>query len=58
MLTFRASYYLVGRAPFFTFDSLGADVSCLLLVPSRSSDKEWKKKFFYLDATVVQGNMA
>ncbi|MFS7986281.1 hypothetical protein Hanom_Chr11g01008481 [Helianthus anomalus] len=57
MLVFRAFYCLVRKAPFFTFDRRGTDVSCIQLVPSSSRDKYWKKKFFYIDVVVVPGNM-
>ncbi|MFS7892525.1 hypothetical protein Hanom_Chr00s000650g01653421 [Helianthus anomalus] len=56
-LIFRAFYTRVWKAPFFTFDRRSTDESCLRLVPSSSRDKDWRKKFFFIDADVIPGGM-
>ncbi|MFS7955123.1 hypothetical protein Hanom_Chr07g00638941 [Helianthus anomalus] len=33
------------------------DVSCLSDIPTSSKDKDWKKKFFYIDTGVIPGEM-
>ncbi|MFS7922287.1 hypothetical protein Hanom_Chr03g00247311 [Helianthus anomalus] len=33
------------------------DVSCLRDIPSSSRDKDWEKKFFYIDVGVIHGEM-
>ncbi|KAF5786225.1 hypothetical protein HanRHA438_Chr10g0450341 [Helianthus annuus] len=43
--------------PLFTFDRRDSGVSCLRDIPTSSRDKEWKKKFFYIDASVIPGEM-
>ncbi|KAJ0467634.1 hypothetical protein HanIR_Chr14g0687481 [Helianthus annuus] len=42
---------------FFTFDRRDIGVSCLRDIPASSRDKDWKKKFFYIDAGVIPGGM-
>ncbi|MFS7944145.1 hypothetical protein Hanom_Chr06g00508631 [Helianthus anomalus] len=56
-MVFRAFFVLVWKSPFFTFDRRDIDVTCLRSVPTSSRDKEWKKKFFYIDAGVIPGEM-
>ncbi|MFS7963277.1 hypothetical protein Hanom_Chr08g00736231 [Helianthus anomalus] len=36
---------------------LDTDVSCLRDIPTSSRDKDWKKKFFYIDVVVIPGEM-
>ncbi|MFS7970330.1 hypothetical protein Hanom_Chr09g00819771 [Helianthus anomalus] len=50
-------FVLVWKSPFFTFDGRDTDVSCLRDIPNSSKDKDWKKKFFYIDAGVIPGEM-
>ncbi|KAF5817862.1 hypothetical protein HanXRQr2_Chr02g0057991 [Helianthus annuus] len=57
LVVFRAFFVLVWKSPFFTFDRRDTDASCLRDIPTSSRDKDWKKKFFYLDATVIPGEM-
>ncbi|MFS7889194.1 hypothetical protein Hanom_Chr00s000003g01604081 [Helianthus anomalus] len=57
LLVFRAFFVLVCKSPFFTFDRRDTDVSCLRDIPTCSRDKDWKKKFFYIDAAVIPGEM-
>ncbi|KAF5769916.1 hypothetical protein HanXRQr2_Chr14g0653711 [Helianthus annuus] len=57
LVVFRAFFVLVWKSPFFTFDRRDTDVSCLRDIPTSSRDKDWKKKFFYLDASVIPGEM-
>ncbi|KAM0056806.1 hypothetical protein Hdeb2414_s0006g00222841 [Helianthus debilis subsp. tardiflorus] len=57
ILVFSAFFVLVWKSPFFTFDRRDIGVSCLRSVPSSSRDKDWKKKFFYIDAGVIPGGM-
>ncbi|MFS7944151.1 hypothetical protein Hanom_Chr06g00508701 [Helianthus anomalus] len=52
-MVFRDFFVLVWKSPFFTFDRRDIYVSCLRSVPTSSRDKEWKKKFFYIDAGVI-----
>ncbi|MFS8034667.1 hypothetical protein Hanom_Chr17g01583851 [Helianthus anomalus] len=33
------------------------EVSCLRDIPTSSKDKDWKKKFFFIDASVIPGEM-
>ncbi|MFS7925879.1 hypothetical protein Hanom_Chr04g00290381 [Helianthus anomalus] len=54
---FRAFFILVWKSPFFTFDRRDVDVSFLRDIPISSRDKEWKKKFFYIEANVIPGGM-
>ncbi|MFS7904854.1 hypothetical protein Hanom_Chr01g00040941 [Helianthus anomalus] len=54
---FRALYTLAWKAPFFTFDHRSTDEACLRFVPSSCRDKDWKKKFFFVDANVILGEM-
>ncbi|MFS7997093.1 hypothetical protein Hanom_Chr12g01137681 [Helianthus anomalus] len=54
---FRAFSFLCGNPPFFTFDRRYIGVSCLRYIPASSRDKDWKKKFFYIDASVIPGEM-
>ncbi|KAF5804463.1 hypothetical protein HanRHA438_Chr05g0206751 [Helianthus annuus] len=56
-LVFRALYSLVWKTPFFTFDRRSTDETCLRLVPASCRGKDWKKKFFYVDANVIPGEM-
>ncbi|MFS7943745.1 hypothetical protein Hanom_Chr06g00503831 [Helianthus anomalus] len=42
---------------FFAFDRRDIGVSCLRGVPASSRDKEWKKEFFYIYASVIPGEM-
>ncbi|KAJ0611431.1 hypothetical protein HanHA300_Chr01g0015731 [Helianthus annuus] len=57
LIVFRAFFVLVWKSPFFTFDRRDTDVSCLRDIPTSSRDKDWKKKFFYIDASVIPGEM-
>ncbi|KAJ0622679.1 hypothetical protein HanIR_Chr01g0023381 [Helianthus annuus] len=57
LVVFRAFFVLVWKSPFFTFDRRDTDVSCLRDIPTSSRDKDWKKKFFYIDASVIPGEM-
>ncbi|KAJ0443712.1 hypothetical protein HanOQP8_Chr16g0624321 [Helianthus annuus] len=57
ILVFRAFFVLVWKSLFFTFDRRDIGVSCLRSVPSSSRDKDWKKKFFFIDADVIRGEM-
>ncbi|KAJ0733258.1 hypothetical protein HanPI659440_Chr11g0406331 [Helianthus annuus] len=57
LVVFRAFFVLVWKSPFFTFDRRDTDASCLRDIPTSSRDKDWKKKFFYLDAAVIPGEM-
>ncbi|KAJ0515378.1 hypothetical protein HanHA300_Chr10g0379921 [Helianthus annuus] len=57
LLVFRAFFVLVWKSPFFTFDRRGTDVSCLRDIPTSSRDKDWKKKIFYIDASVIPSEM-
>ncbi|KAJ0650972.1 hypothetical protein HanOQP8_Chr15g0556051 [Helianthus annuus] len=57
LVVFRAFFVLVWKSPFLTFDRRDTDASCLRDIPTSSRDKDWKKKFFYLDATVIPGEM-
>ncbi|KAJ0554071.1 hypothetical protein HanRHA438_Chr08g0357821 [Helianthus annuus] len=57
LVVFRAFFVLVWKSPFFTFDRRDTDVSCLREIPTSSRDKDWKKKFFYLDASAIPGEM-
>ncbi|MFS7993329.1 hypothetical protein Hanom_Chr12g01092781 [Helianthus anomalus] len=57
LIVFRAFFVLVWKSPFFTFDRRGIDISCLRDIPASSRDKDWKKKFFYIDAGVNPGEM-
>ncbi|MFS8021321.1 hypothetical protein Hanom_Chr16g01426011 [Helianthus anomalus] len=57
LLVFRVFFILVWKSPFFTFDRRDTDVSCLRDIPTSSKDKDWKKKFFYIDAGVIPGEM-
>ncbi|KAJ0796964.1 hypothetical protein HanPI659440_Chr04g0168431 [Helianthus annuus] len=54
---FRAFFILVWKSPFFNFDRRDIGVSCLRDTPTSSRDKYWKKKFFYIDAGVIPGEM-
>ncbi|MFS7903721.1 hypothetical protein Hanom_Chr01g00027351 [Helianthus anomalus] len=55
LTVFRAFFVLVWKSPFFTFDRQDIDVSCLRDIPASSRDKDWKKKFFYIDTSVIPG---
>ncbi|XP_021986507.2 uncharacterized protein LOC110882929 [Helianthus annuus] len=57
LIVFRAFFVLVWKSPFFTFDRRDTEVSCLREIPTSSRDKDWKKKFFYLDASAIPGEM-
>ncbi|KAJ0570375.1 hypothetical protein HanHA300_Chr05g0177301 [Helianthus annuus] len=57
LVVFRAFFVLVWKSPFFTFDRRDTDASCLREIPTSSRDKDWKKKFFYLDAAAIPGEM-
>ncbi|MFS8007048.1 hypothetical protein Hanom_Chr14g01256361 [Helianthus anomalus] len=57
LLVFRAFFVLVWKSPFFTFDRRDTDVSCLRDIPTSSKDKDWKKRFFYIDAAIIPGEM-
>ncbi|KAM0020473.1 hypothetical protein Hdeb2414_s0025g00667521 [Helianthus debilis subsp. tardiflorus] len=57
LIVFRAFFVLVWKSPLFTFDRRDTDVSCLRDIPTSSKDKDWKKKFFYIDACVIPGEM-
>ncbi|KAJ0884103.1 hypothetical protein HanPSC8_Chr10g0429481 [Helianthus annuus] len=57
LIVFRAFFVLVWKSPFFTFDRRDTDASCLREIPTSSRDKDWKKKFFYLDAGAIPGEM-
>ncbi|KAJ0933129.1 hypothetical protein HanPSC8_Chr04g0181451 [Helianthus annuus] len=57
LVVFRAFFVLVWKSPFFTFDRRDTEVSCLREIPTSSRDKDWKKKFFYLDASAIPGEM-
>ncbi|KAJ0939476.1 hypothetical protein HanRHA438_Chr02g0061551 [Helianthus annuus] len=57
LVVFRAFFVLVWKSPFFTFDRRDTDVSCLRDIPTSSRDKDWKKKFLYIDASVIPGEM-
>ncbi|MFS8008153.1 hypothetical protein Hanom_Chr14g01269351 [Helianthus anomalus] len=57
LIVFRAFFILVWKSPFFTFDRRDTDVSCLRDIPTSSKDKDWKKKFVYIDADVIPGEM-
>ncbi|KAF5782371.1 hypothetical protein HanRHA438_Chr11g0507711 [Helianthus annuus] len=57
LLVFRAFFVLVWKSPFFTFDRRDTDVSCLRDIPTSSKDKDWKKRFFYIDDAVIPGEM-
>ncbi|MFS7918286.1 hypothetical protein Hanom_Chr03g00199201 [Helianthus anomalus] len=57
LVVFRAFFILVWKSPFFTFDRRDPDVSCLRDIPASSKDKDWKKKFFYIDSGVIPGEM-
>ncbi|MFS8020093.1 hypothetical protein Hanom_Chr15g01411481 [Helianthus anomalus] len=48
---------LVWKSPFFTFDRRDPEVSCLRDIPTSSKNKDWKKKFFYIDSGVIPGEM-
>ncbi|MFS8021914.1 hypothetical protein Hanom_Chr16g01433111 [Helianthus anomalus] len=43
--------------PLFSFDRRDICVSCLRDIPASSKDKDWKKKFFYIDAAVITQEM-
>ncbi|KAL9992405.1 hypothetical protein Hdeb2414_s1177g00989371 [Helianthus debilis subsp. tardiflorus] len=45
------------KSLFFTFDRRDVHVSYLRDIPTSSKDKDWKKKFFYLDAGVFPREM-
>ncbi|KAJ0701401.1 hypothetical protein HanOQP8_Chr10g0378951 [Helianthus annuus] len=57
LVIFRAFFVLVWKYPFFTFDRRDLEVSCLRNIPTSSKDKDWKKKFFYIDSGVIPGEM-
>ncbi|MFS7921711.1 hypothetical protein Hanom_Chr03g00240121 [Helianthus anomalus] len=57
IIVFRAFFILVWKSPFFTFDRRDIGVSCLRNIPTSSRDKDWNKKFFYFDASVIAGEM-
>ncbi|KAF5786019.1 hypothetical protein HanXRQr2_Chr10g0435651 [Helianthus annuus] len=57
LIVFRAFFVLVWKSPFFTIDRRDTDVSCLRDIPTSSKDKDWKKKFFYIDASVIPDEM-
>ncbi|MFS7888918.1 hypothetical protein Hanom_Chr00s000002g01600651 [Helianthus anomalus] len=57
ILVFRVFFVLVWKSLFFTFDRRDIGVSCLRSVPSSSRDKDWRKKFFYIDAGVIPREM-
>ncbi|MFS8018242.1 hypothetical protein Hanom_Chr15g01389801 [Helianthus anomalus] len=57
LVKLRAFFVLVWKSPLFTFDRRDADVSCLRDIPTSSKDKDWKKKIFYIDASVIPGEM-
>ncbi|MFS7939580.1 hypothetical protein Hanom_Chr05g00453461 [Helianthus anomalus] len=57
LTVFRAFFVLVWKPPFFTFDRRDTDVYCLRDIPASSKDKDWKKKFFYINAGVIPGEM-
>ncbi|KAJ0836963.1 hypothetical protein HanRHA438_Chr16g0772891 [Helianthus annuus] len=57
LIVFRAFFVLVWKSLFFTFDRRDTDASCLRDIPTSSRDKDWKKKFFYIDASVIPGEM-
>ncbi|MFS7939771.1 hypothetical protein Hanom_Chr05g00455871 [Helianthus anomalus] len=57
LIVFRAFFVLVWKSPFFTFDRRDTDVSCLRDIPTSSKDKDRLKKFFYIDAGVIPGEM-
>ncbi|MFS7918115.1 hypothetical protein Hanom_Chr03g00197071 [Helianthus anomalus] len=50
---FRVFFVLVWKSSFLNFDRRDIGVSCLRDIPASSRDKEWKKKFFYIDASVI-----
>ncbi|KAJ0539783.1 hypothetical protein HanHA300_Chr08g0290381 [Helianthus annuus] len=50
-------FILVWKSPLFTFDRRDPEVSCLRDIPTSSKDKDWKKKFFYIDSGVIPGEM-
>ncbi|MFS7905310.1 hypothetical protein Hanom_Chr01g00046171 [Helianthus anomalus] len=52
-----ALYTLVWKAPFFTFDCRSTDEAFLRFLPSSSRDKDWKKKFFFIDVDVIPRGM-
>ncbi|MFS7954605.1 hypothetical protein Hanom_Chr07g00632501 [Helianthus anomalus] len=45
------------KSPFFSFDQLDIGVSCIRSVTLSSRDKDWKIKFFYIEADVIPGEM-
>ncbi|KAF5760856.1 hypothetical protein HanXRQr2_Chr16g0758301 [Helianthus annuus] len=57
ILVFRAFFCSCVEILFFTFDQRDIGVSCLRSVPSSSRDKDWKNKFFFIDADVIPGEM-
>ncbi|MFS7947585.1 hypothetical protein Hanom_Chr06g00549991 [Helianthus anomalus] len=57
LIIFKAFFFLVRKSPFFTFDRRDVDVSCLRDIPTSSKDKDWKKNFFYIDASVIPREM-
>ncbi|MFS7958472.1 hypothetical protein Hanom_Chr07g00678951 [Helianthus anomalus] len=55
---FEFACIALGHIPeILVFRAFLCSVSCLRGVPARSKDKEWKKKFFYIDASVIPGEM-
>ncbi|KAM0067891.1 hypothetical protein Hdeb2414_s0002g00066631 [Helianthus debilis subsp. tardiflorus] len=57
LVVFRAFFVLVWKSPFSTFDRRDTNVSYLRDIPTSSKDKDWKKKFFYIDASVIPDEM-
>ncbi|MFS8010013.1 hypothetical protein Hanom_Chr14g01291981 [Helianthus anomalus] len=47
----------LGLVKLLQFEFAYTDVSCLRDIPTSSKDKDWKMKFFYIDACVIPGEM-